>query len=294
MGPTCMMGVAATWVMVGIAWVALRDWALKTCHCAVVLLASLALVPQNAMFTWPEPPAVTQGPMAVLLPAPLFTRTGVVHVPPWLVEAVRNTLVPLQNTTYTLLALSMATTGKIFARLVPAGAAKTCFTIQVFPPSEERASQTILPCWSIKTVYTLPLFWSTVMLPWSPGCTPISGVVTGATCGQVRPLSNDLATKRVTVPSRSAPSCLVVRYSSLLPWGAIHWRSTKGRSLEIGLETQTVPPVKEVLCVAEPSHNELAYTTPEVLTAISSSPPPRPTPSTPRAAPICTPSGCPR
>ena len=40
--------------------------------------------------------------------------------------------------------LSTATIGKIFARLVPVGAAKTCFTIQVLPPSEERASQTIL------------------------------------------------------------------------------------------------------------------------------------------------------
>src|ERR1051326_3793850 len=99
MGPTCITGVAATWVMVGIASVAWRDWPLKTCHCAVVLLALVSVVPQNAMFTWPGPPAETQGPIAVLLPAPLFTRTGVVHVPPPLVEAVRNTLVPLQNTT---------------------------------------------------------------------------------------------------------------------------------------------------------------------------------------------------
>src|ERR1043166_3771739 len=99
MGPTCITGVAAIWVMVGMEAVALRDCALKTCHCAVVEFALLSLVPQNAMFTWPGPPALTQGPMAVLLPAPLFTRTGVVQLAPWSVEAVRKTFVPLQNTT---------------------------------------------------------------------------------------------------------------------------------------------------------------------------------------------------
>src|SRR4051794_9818977 len=106
-----MMGVAATWVIVGIASVALRDCALKTCHCAVVLLASLLLVPQKAMLTRPGPPAVTHGPMAVLLAAPLFTRTGAVQDAPWSFEAVRNTLVPLQKTTNTLLAESTATVG---------------------------------------------------------------------------------------------------------------------------------------------------------------------------------------
>src|SRR2546423_5254166 len=136
----------------------------------------------------------------------------------------------------------------MLARLLCGGAAKTCFNPQVCPPSVERASQTMLPCWSMNTVYTLPLFGSTVILPWSPGCTPTSGVVAAATCGQVMPLSNDLATYRVTEPCRSAPNCLVVRYSSLSPCGAIHWRFTTRRSLATGFETQMVPPLKQGVC----------------------------------------------
>ena len=59
-----------------------RDWALKTCHCAVALLALVSLVPQKAIFTRPVHPAEIHGPIAVLLPAPLFTRTGVVMCHP--------------------------------------------------------------------------------------------------------------------------------------------------------------------------------------------------------------------
>src|SRR6266404_4429236 len=98
---------------------------------------------------------------------------------------------------------------------------------------------------------------SSSRFPWSPGWTPSSGVVTGAICGQVMPPSKDFATKIDSVPASRTPNCLYVRYNSLAPWAAIHWRSTRGRLEENGLTSQRLPPSLEVLCVHEPSHSEL-------------------------------------
>ena len=99
MGPTCTTPVAAVWAKAGKAEVAFRDWALNTFHCAVVLLASPAVVPHQATFTRPGPPAVIHAPMAVLVSGPLLTRTGVVHVPPALVDEVMKMLIPSAKVT---------------------------------------------------------------------------------------------------------------------------------------------------------------------------------------------------
>src|SRR5882762_10046809 len=97
---------------------------------------------------------------------------------------------------------------------------------------------------------------SSSRFPWSPGWIPSSGVVTGVICGQVMPPSNDFATKIDSVPASKTPDCLYVRYSSLAPCVAIHWRSTRGRSEENGLTNQRLPPSVDVLCVQEPSQSE--------------------------------------
>ena len=70
------------------------------------------------------------------------------------------------------------------------------------------------------------------------------------------PPSNDFATKIDSLPTSKTPNCLYVRYRSLAPFAAIHWRSTSGRSEENGLTSQVLPPSVEVLCVEEPSHSE--------------------------------------
>src|SRR5678816_370733 len=94
-----MTGVAVVWLKVGTADVALRDCAEKTFHCALGSLGLLAVVPHHEMSTLPAAPAAIHAPIAVLVPAPLLTRTGVVQVAPWFVEAAMNTLVPLENVT---------------------------------------------------------------------------------------------------------------------------------------------------------------------------------------------------
>src|SRR5437868_9504667 len=129
------------------------------------------------------------------------------------------------------------------------------------------------------------------MLPWSPGATPISGVVTWVNCGQVMPPSNDLTTMMLSVPLRSAPNCLVVMYTSLSPCAAIHWRSTIGVSLCSGFTIQVLPPLNDDAEVEEPSHSEVIYTFPFDATARSSSPPPTPPPRVPIAAAAWVPSG---